>query len=300
MEASSSLDIAVLLTCHNRREKTVACLKAVRRALDYAQPGVRLRCFLTDDGSTDGTSAAVKELGLDIEVIRGDGSLYWNRGMVRAWEAATRWGSGFDAYLLLNDDTLLDSDALTRIVNVSTGCGHQAIVVGATREPTTGELTYGGAIVVSNWHPGRTQLAPISEREQEVDTFNANCVLVPRYVYERLGTLDPTFHHSIGDFDYGLRARKAGIRIIVVPRTIGTCARNDSRGTWRDRSLPLRRRLALLNSPKGLPRREWTEYLRRHGARLAWVMGWAPAARVVVESVARRWRLVVRRDSRRD
>jgi GT2 family glycosyltransferase len=273
--------IAALLTCHNRREKTLACLAALYAARDR-NPGLGLRVYLTDDASTDGTAEAVRAFDPEIQVIHGPGDLYWNRGMVAAWRAALDWGERYDAFLLLNDDTLLDEDALGALLETERKVGPNAIIVGALRDPKSGELTYGGIRRTSRWHPGRTARMPIAAEPQNTDTFNGNCVLVPVGCFERIGMLDPIFTHTMGDFDYGLRAGEAGIRMVVAPGTFGTCPKNEVRGSWRDPNLSLRQRIRSLNSPKGLPYHEWREYLGRYGAPFPWLLAAAPLLSVVL------------------
>jgi GT2 family glycosyltransferase len=257
--------IAIIMTCHNRRDTTVASLQSLAASatevndLDYM-------VYLTDDGSTDGTARAVSALGLPLVIIEGTGDLFWNRGMVMAWCAALENRSDYDGFLLLNDDTRLDPGALPLILGLSRQLGCSAVVVGATRDPVTGDVTYGGIKRVSPWHPGRATRLPLSREPQDADTFNANCVLVPEAVAQSIGTLDPVFHHSMGDFDYGYRARKHRIRVVVAPGTVATCAANCLRDAWRDSTQPLGRRLKLLSSPKGLPFRQWRVFLKRHGA----------------------------------
>lgn len=272
--------IAALLTCHNRREKTIACLAALY-AVRNRNPQLQLRVYLTDDGSTDGTAEAVRVFDPEIQVVHGLGDLYWNRGMVAAWRAALDAGERYDAFLLLNDDTLLDGCALSALLETQRKVGPNAIIVGAVRDPESGELTYGGIRRTSRWHPGRTARLPVASEPQDADTFNANCVLVPAGCVERIGTLDPVFTHAMGDFDYGLRAREAGIRVLVAPGTVGMCPRNEVRGSWRDPNLSRRDRLRSLNSPKGLPYREWRAYLGRHGAPFPWLVAAAPLISVL-------------------
>lgn len=268
-------NIAVLMTSHSRRDTTVACLKSLATSVGDVD-GLAYTVYLTDDGSTDGTERAVSDLGLPLAIIQGTGDLFWNRGMVKSWSAAVGQRHQFDGFLLLNDDTTLDRRALPVLLETDRLYGANAVIVGATRDPVTGDLTYGGVVRTSSWHPGRTARLPISDKPQDADAFNANCVYVPRAVYEAVGMLDPTFQHGIGDFDYGYRVRERGMRVIVAPGTIGTCARNDVVGTWRDTSLPLKRRLALLQSPKGLPYAQWVAFLRRHGAPMPRVLALAP------------------------
>lgn len=280
--------IAVIMTCHNRREATVAALRSFAASADRTL-GVAYRVFLVDDGSTDGTASAVASLEMPVTVIPGPGDLFWNRGMVRAWMAAQAHGDDFDGYLLLNDDTVLDDHALATLLATDADHAQHAIVVGAVRDPNGGYVTYGGVRRTSRWHPGRVARLPRSSQAQPADTFNANCVYVPALVCEAIGILDPTFHHAMGDFDYGYRATRHGYRVIVAPDTVGACARNPVTGTWRDPAVPLRRRLALLGSPKGLPRREWSEFLRRHGAPWPGALAWLPTLQVLQSS--RTWRV---------
>lgn len=273
-------NIAVLMTSHNRREKTVACVQSLQ-ASATAVPDLSYHVFLVDDGSTDGTAEAVAELGLPVTIMQGDGDLFWNRGMVRAWQAALEADEVFDGYVLLNDDTVLDPHALSLLGSVDAEHRHSAIAVGAVRDPTSAHVTYGGVVRTSHWHPGRVARLPPCDRVQAADTFNANVVYVPASVSSVVGTLDPTFQHAMGDFDYGFRAREHGFAVVVAPGTLGTCSRNDMSGTWVDARLPIGRRLALLASPKGLPRREWAAFLRRHGAPAPGLLAWVPTLRVI-------------------
>ena len=88
-----SISIAVILTCFNRKEKTVQCLRHLFAAASQYNTGhadgeeVHLSIFLTDDGCTDGTADAVKEEceGQELHIIQGDGKCYWAGGMRLAW-----------------------------------------------------------------------------------------------------------------------------------------------------------------------------------------------------------------------
>src|SRR5215213_1125781 len=100
--------LAVLITCHNRRAKTIACLDALFTQARFAGG---FRVFLVDDGSTDGTREAVEAQFSNVTILRGNGTLFWCGGMRKAFAAAAP--SDPDHYLWLNDDTRLDPDALS-------------------------------------------------------------------------------------------------------------------------------------------------------------------------------------------
>lgn len=80
--------IAVLITCYNRREKTVNCLNLLFKC--GLPVGFALKVYLVDDGSTDGTGEEVRKLFPEIKVIVGSGELYWAGGMRLAWTEAIR------------------------------------------------------------------------------------------------------------------------------------------------------------------------------------------------------------------
>lgn len=244
--------VAVVMTAHNRRDITIAAVESVlAQVLDEGEVAV----FLTDDGSTDGTGPAVSSLG--VTVVNGDGQLFWAGGMAMAERAA--WRTRPDYLLWLNDDTLLDDDALHRMVSVEGA--HPGVVVGATRDPLTGQLTYGGRRRESSWHPQRFSQVGISEHVQPVDTFNGNVVLVPAAVREAVGPIDDGFPHAYADDDYGLRVVERGFRISQAPGTVGSCRRS------RNEDQPARglARWRALQEPKGLPWRAQVRFLRRHG-----------------------------------
>ena len=98
--------IAVILTCHNRKEKTLTCLRQLYSVSCMIEE-IEMKVFLTDDASTDGTSDAIRQNfpENDICILQGSGVMYWAGGMRFAWKEALKERERWDFYLLLNDDT---------------------------------------------------------------------------------------------------------------------------------------------------------------------------------------------------
>lgn len=261
--ALATMRIAVVMTCFNRREKTVACLERL-----FHQTGaehLQVSVFLLDDGSNDGTSQAVLERWPEVRLLHGDGSLFWNRGMHQAFAAAMH--VGFDAYVWLNDDTMLLPDALRRMVDTWAELeakGMRGIVAGSTYDAVSGKWSYGGFRWKHGWRPALVPVEPGMNAAVPCDTMNGNCTLIPREVALMLGNLEPAFHHSFGDFDYGLRAHGMGVGVYIAPGYVGSCSDNPVVGTWRDGGSSFIRRWKHLRSPKGSPISQWALYCRRH------------------------------------
>ena len=265
--------IASLITCHNRKAKTRACLDALfQNALpeDYS-----LNVFLVDDGSADGTELAVRERYPQVRVINGNGSLYWNSGMRVAFAAAIE--KGFNYYLWLNDDTLLYPSAIETLIataqDLQTKQGKSVIVVGSTQDANDGHLTYGGLIRPHTWKATTFTLAAPRDVPVECETMNGNCVLIPCEVAQAVGNLEPKFAHAMGDLDYGLRARYAGFSVWAMVGFAGTCSNNAATGSFNDASLPAAVRLSKMMQPKGLPPSSWRVFTQRH-AGILWPIFW--------------------------
>jgi GT2 family glycosyltransferase len=266
------MKLSVLMTCHNRKLTTLACLDALFQC-DLPE-GLLLEVFLVDDGSTDGTADAVRAAFPRVRVLSGESNLFWCRGMHKAFEIAMQ-GEG-DYYLWLNDDTTLLPDALSRLFASETVLSERkpAIVVGSTVDAKTGELTYGGVVRTSAVKPISFQRVVPSHEPQLCDSMNGNIVLIPAEVANAVGNLDPIFEHAMGDTDYALRARQLGFEVWVGPGIYGSCSANPDIGTYLDAHQSLLRRWRQMMSRKGLPWRSWLVLTRRHAGPL-WLLYFA-------------------------
>lgn len=251
--------IAVLLTVYNRKEKTLMCLKnlyAQQVPEDYA-----IEVFLTNDGCTDGTPDAVKEQFPFVTIINARGNLFWNRGMYTAWKKAAETRD-YDFYMWLNDDTFLYSNAINSMIQCSDCCNNQSIIVGTTC--TVGHkdrVTYGGRSFKGGL------MDPI-DKPLVCDYFNGNIVLFPKSVYQKVGTNDPIFRHALGDFDYGLRAKKRGVLSVIAPSILGECDEHVTFPVWCNPDKSFRERWKAFRTPLGQNPEEYFIYEKRHNGLL--------------------------------
>lgn len=247
--------IAVLVTVFNRIEMTIKCLECFNEAT-LKTPEINYEVYLLDDASTDGTNDKISELFPKINLVKGDGSLYWCRGMVRSWEAAAKYD--YDAYILLNNDSYVFQDALKTLLNNALENNYQSIISGAFRSEVTNVSTYGGRLKEDPIH-----LIP-NGNLQSIELLNGNFVLVPKVIYNSVGMLDPLFHHAIGDYDYGLRAIKKGFKIFLTDQYVGICESHDKIQGCYDIDVPLFERFKIFYSPLGDNPFQRYYFLKRH------------------------------------
>lgn len=247
--------IAILLTVHNRKEKTLQCLNHLFK--QNLVEGYGWDIFMTNDGCTDGTPQAVKNQYPQVKIIDADGSLFWNRGMHKAWTVAAET-KDYDFYLWLNDDTILKNNALNDMCVLSEKLNHQSIIVGATADgDDSAEISYGG-------YTKKGVLLIPESKQVECSYFNGNIVLIPRYVFELVGTNDPVFRHALGDFDYGLRAATKGVRMYVAPGILGVCKAHETLPVWCNPDKPFMTRWKAFRTALGHNPEEFFIYEKRH------------------------------------
>ena len=245
------MKVAILLTCFNRKQQTLSCLKNMQLSIDDFQK-YKFDTFLVDDGSTDGTSEAVKLDFPKVNIIEGTGNLFWNQGMRLAWNTALE-NDDYDFYIWLNDDTLIDADAITNLFE----CYYenlkqtniQTIVTASCRNDDAFQFSYGGRNDDGNVIP--------NNEIQDCKYMNGNFVLVPAEIVDRMGILSDDYTHAMGDFDYGLRALKLGFCVITTKNYIAICPVNTNIPTWCNPKKGLLERWKSLHSPLGLNIKEY-------------------------------------------
>ena len=243
-----------LMTCFNRKEKTIKALNG----LIQGNPEIQFSFVVADDGSSDGTFEVLQEFS-NVTTLRGDGNLFYSGGMRLAIAKAKESVDAYDYCLLFNDDVDFYPSAIEELCKKEAG----AIWVGPTSDEK-GQLSYGGVRKISSFRPKTEIVMADTEEGTACDTFNANCVLIPWDIFKKLDNMDSVYTHSMGDFDYGYSASRSGVKIKVSDKFVGVCPDNPVAVTWRNTELSRKERLRRKESPKGLPGKEWFHYLNKN------------------------------------
>jgi GT2 family glycosyltransferase len=247
-------NIAVLMTCHNRINLTLDCLKCLYIAYEKSKLKFNLDVYLTDDGSNDGTSEAIAISFPNVKLLKGNGDLFWAGGMRNSWNAALQ--NDYDGYLLLNDDTNVFEDLFIELQLAFQYCfnnfNKNGILIGSTEDKDTGERTYGGSVFINKIKGTFKKLTPNS-KYQNCELGNANIMYVHKDVVAKIGIISEVYKHGVADYDYTLRAIKENNPVIIMPKYEGFCSGHlvDKNEIFLKKKT-IKDRIKYLNSPTGL------------------------------------------------
>ncbi len=213
---------------HNRRDTTLQALKSLAR---IDAKGLSIRIVVVDDGSTDGTTDAIRSKYPDVEIISGDGTLHYAAGTNRGIEAALKWDPDF--VVAMNDDAVFHDQFLQRLIHAAKQ--NPRSIVGALlllwNEPhRVFQIGQTWKTIKGGWvFPEGLTAFTMPVEAFEVEGIVGNCVLFPVEAIRELGLMDERkFPFGWGDAQYSARFRKNGWRLLVEPRSYVWCEPNTN------------------------------------------------------------------------
>ena len=220
----SASSVAIILLNWNNYQDTYECLKTLE-TLTYPH----FHVFLVDNDSSDDSFTRLKEdqasgkFNVGLTCIQSGGNLGCaggnNVGIKKAYE------QGFDYYWMLNNDTYVDPEALSTLVEVIDAEQKVGIVGSKIYYADTKLLWFAGGSV--NSYIGTSKMIGIDEEDKgqydemkEVDFIVGCSMLFRKEVIEYIGYLEEDYFIYYEDTDWNIRAKKAGWKIIYVPSSI--------------------------------------------------------------------------------
>jgi GT2 family glycosyltransferase len=208
--------VSIILLNWNQPEFTLACLKSLER-VDYPSFDV----IVIDNGSVDGSPAQIRAAFPHIELIENGRNMGFaggnNVGVRRALD------NGADYLLLLNNDTEVAADLLSKLVAV----GESDPRIGAVGPKIyyfdhANVIWSGGGAVDGRGQPRHLRENEVDsgfdEQVEDVDYVTGCAFMVKRAVVERVGVLDERFFIYFEETEWCSRIKRAGFRIVYVPQ----------------------------------------------------------------------------------
>jgi len=200
----------IIIPVFNRWHYTRECLESLRR-----QTSQDFRTVVVDDGSTDETAAALARDYPEVEVVTGDGNLFWTAGV----NAGIRRALALDAdrVMTMNNDVVAAPDFVERML--AAAAEHPTAVLGALEfDADTGETIYGGERLDFRTNTTYNLLKEIPADQRTglhpVTYLPGRGLLIPKAVTDKVGLFDEKrLPHYLADFDYTSVARRAGFPV---------------------------------------------------------------------------------------
>jgi len=253
-------------------------VEASRRALASLQAAGARRVLYVDDEGQAGGDALAREFPF-VEVVRTRAPVWWT-GAIGIGARTAREG-GAEAVLFFNQDVTCAPGYFEALL--ACAAAHPGALVGSAvlyaQEPAR-VWSAGGA--VEWWGRGIRVLyhgAPATDLPEEpfaADWLFGMGTYVPAGVFEKIGLPDAErFPMAWGDLDFSLRAREAGIPVLVAPavRLLHEVGDYDARVA----GAPTAREYAarLLDPKHNLSLSAHAEIWKRHGPKFLWPLSLA-------------------------
>ncbi|GGF01614.1 glycosyltransferase family 2 protein [Hymenobacter cavernae] len=200
----------IVIPVFNRAHFTRECLLSLRKQTDQ-----RFRTVVVDDGSTDGTDKMLATEFPEVEVVTGDGNLFWTAGVNAGIRRALDLGA--TRIMTLNNDLVTDPDFVAQMLAASDQ--NPTAVLGALElDIATGKPIYGGEILDFRTNTRRDLLDELKPEQYQglhpVTYLPGRGLLIPKAVIDKIGLFDEKrLPHYLADFDYTSVARRAGFPV---------------------------------------------------------------------------------------
>jgi len=233
MRFKKNIKIAILITCHNRKKYTLKCIKKLIG--QNLKKKVLLSIFLVDDGSIDKSSIYIKSKFPFIKIIQGNGQLFWTGGTNLAFKNALNSNFSYDYYLFLNNDTFLFKDSISTLLRAKFFLGTNKFISVGTTKNKSNQRTYGGMRNLNSKITVFKNINIVPNRfYQNINRFNGNIVLISKEAQKKIGLLNENLKHNFSDIEYGIRAEKKNIKMVICPGYQGICEKDKKIINFKD------------------------------------------------------------------
>lgn len=223
------MNVFISIINFNSQRETEKCLSSIEK-LNLSH-GLNLFVYLLDNGSKEFTLKE-KDFNLDLKIIKSEGNLGFPGGhnliIKKVKEDA-------DYILILNNDTILDSEMLLKLLNsfkenvgivspkIFFSPGSEFHKDRYTEKDKGKVIWYAGGIMdqstVIGRHRGVDEVdSGQYDKEIETDFASGCCMFIKKDFLEKVGAFDERYFLYYEDADLSARLKRKGYKILFVPQ----------------------------------------------------------------------------------
>lgn len=262
---------AIVLVNYNGMEDTRKCLNSIERNLKK-----KLMVVVVDNASLEDPNEILRKEFPWCVVLRSKTNEGWAGGNNIGIQHSL--GDGAEYVILLNNDTVVSEDMVTRLIEAANAYPEFGII-----GPIINDMKYPDEVQTDGCLFNRTDAEGFFQRKAirikrcsppsvtEVDIVNGCCMIISRGVFDNIGLIDERFYLIHEESDFCLRAYKAGFRSGIIGEPLvwhKHSASFDRAGNWRQRYYDTRNLFLLLRSHGKLHKnsrsvsQSWLAYLK--------------------------------------
>lgn len=204
--------VSIIFPNYNGGEEPLECLRSIEK-LNY--PKNKIETIVVDNNSNDGSNKKAKRNFPSIKLI----NLAKNAGFAKSINIGISLAEG--AFIFIgNDDITFDRNSLIRMVEYLIKNQDVGVVGGKIFLKSQPKKVCSSGYMMNKW-TGNIYVAKNKNLPISPDWIQGCAMLVPRLVFTTIGFLDEDFFPIyFEDYDFCLRARKEGYKIIYLPDAI--------------------------------------------------------------------------------
>ncbi len=193
----------ILTAVHNYLEDTKKLLKSIS-----SQTFRNFDIFLVDDGSSDGTNAFIHKNYPSVNIIKGDGNLWWSASLNLGLRKILKKAGKDDLVWIINNDCYFHKYVLQNLLSYQKRIGYENNITGSViMDSKTKKISDDGVSI--DWKQ-------MNFKSGGTDALSTKGTLYPIQIFRKIGLFDAKhFPHYFSDYEFSIRAKRFGFGLNV-------------------------------------------------------------------------------------
>lgn len=210
-------EVLIVVVNWNGKDDLMKCLASIKKS-DY--PKDRYQVMVVDNASNDGSQEAVTQDHPDVILLKNEK----NMGYVKAVNRGVAYGmsSGADYIWIFNNDVVVESDTLKRLVEVGRQDETIGVIAPVIYSYDNRQMVNNTGYDINFWtgrlkklRYGKDVFTDPGTSIEDVDTILGCSNLIRTSVFKKIGQLRAAYELYFEETDFNIRAKRSGFRIVV-------------------------------------------------------------------------------------